>query len=332
MLPLGVEAPGCNLEAPGLQSGNAVSKSLDCGPPGFPLEAPRFPSGSSPGGWRRPFFRSAKTPRHAKFALDRSCEKIYNKNMKTAFSEKQIIKIIRRLYPDAINIFNMIEGDTSQTYCFDTENKKLVIQTSRDLQGYKKEVYVYKTFHNSINVRNVLKIDQLENNIYYCITEFINAKRLQDLKSHELIENLKCIMGIFKILEKITIPEDTGFGYFNFQGAAHYKTWAEYINAVYNEYQWDIINVETKKLVLNGISEIKKYNNILENKRSLIHGDFGSSNVLNNDDKIYLIDWSLSLYGDPLYETANVLFWNEKCLSPLISMINKKYDYPEASA
>jgi hygromycin-B 4-O-kinase len=259
------------------------------------------------------------------FALDNSFEKIYNKNMKTTFSEKQIIQIIRKLYPDAVNINNMIEGDTSQTYCFDTENAKLVIQTGRDLQGYKKEAYIYKTFHNIINVRNVLRIDKVENDIYFCITEFINAERLQDLNSNELIKILEYIMNIFNILKKIDITGNTGFGYFNCKGIAQYKTWAEFIKAVYNEYQWGAINKETKELVLNCISEIKKYDNLLDNEKSLIHGDFGSSNVLNNDDKIYLIDWSLSLYGDPLYDIANVLFWNEECLGPLISCINKRY-------
>jgi hypothetical protein len=106
--------------------------------------------------------------------------------MKTTFSEKQIIKIIKKLYPDANNIYNMTEGDTSQTYCFNNGNKKLVIQTSKDIQGYKKEAYIYKNFNKNIYVRKVLKIDKIENDIYYCITEFINAKRLQDLGINEL--------------------------------------------------------------------------------------------------------------------------------------------------
>jgi hygromycin-B 4-O-kinase len=245
--------------------------------------------------------------------------------MKTTFSEEQIIQLIRRNYADANNIYNMIEGDTSQTYYFESGCKKLVVQTSRDLQGYKKEAYIYKKYHNKINVRNVLKIDNVENDIYYCITEFINAKRLQDLKTRELISNLEYITGIFQNLENIKIPENMGFGYFNSEGVANYKTWPLYINAVHNNYRWTLVNNNTKKLVSNCIDEIEKHNDTLDNKKSLIHGDFGSSNVLNNVDKVYLIDWSLSLYGDPLYEIANVLFWNEKCLMPLIDEIRKKY-------
>jgi hygromycin-B 4-O-kinase len=245
--------------------------------------------------------------------------------MKTTFSEKQFIQIIRRLYPNADNICNMAEGDTSQTYCFNAGNEKFVIQTSRDLQGYRKENYIYNKFHKNINVRKVLKTEEMENNIYYCITEFIDAKRLQDLNINDLKRNVDRIMETFKTMEKINISQSNGFGCFDWNGFAFYRTWSEYINAVYEHYKWNNCNKNTKKIILECISEIKKYNNILDNKRSLIHGDFGSSNALINREKIYLIDWSLSLYGDPLYEMANVLFWNENCLIPLIDEINKMY-------
>jgi hygromycin-B 4-O-kinase len=245
--------------------------------------------------------------------------------MKTTFSEKQFIQIIRRLYPNADNICNMAEGDTSQTYCFNAGNDKFVIQTSRDLQGYRKENYIYNKFHENINVRKVLKLEKMENNIYYCITEFIDAKRLQDLNANDLKRNVDRIMETFKAMEKINIFQSNGFGYFDCNGIAFYRTWSEYINAVHEHYKWNNVNKSTKKIILECIFEIKKYNNILDNRRSLIHGDFGSSNVLINKEKIYLIDWSLSLYGDPLYEIANVLFWNEKCLIPLIDEINKIY-------
>ena len=245
--------------------------------------------------------------------------------MKTKYSEKKITQIVKNIYPNAKNMLNMIEGDTSQTYYFETEDKKLVIQTSKDIQGYKKEAYIYKLFSQIINVRKVLKMDKVENDIYYCITEYIDAKRLQDLESKELTKNVKYIMKIFKTLAEIKIPENIGFGYFNSEGIANFKTWVEYINAVIYEYQWSSVDLYGKGLTTKCIDEIKKYNNILDNKKSLIHGDFGSSNVLNNDDYVYLIDWGLSLYGDPLYEVANVLFWNENCLIPLIDEIKKEY-------
>jgi hygromycin-B 4-O-kinase len=49
-----------------------------------------------------------------------------------------------------------------------------------------------------------------------------------------------------------------------------------------------------------------------------VHGDFGSYNLMTDGRRITaVIDWDRALFGDPLYETANLLFWRERCLEPL---------------
>ncbi|WP_439897592.1 phosphotransferase, partial [Escherichia coli] len=46
------------------------------------------------------------------------------------------------------------------------------------------------------------------------------------------------------------------------------------------------------------------------NVRALVHADFGSNNVLTDGHRITgVIDWSEAMYGDPLYDIANILFW-----------------------
>jgi hygromycin-B 4-O-kinase len=45
-------------------------------------------------------------------------------------------------------------------------------------------------------------------------------------------------------------------------------------------------------------------------ERRLVHGDFGSNNVLCDAGRITgVIDWSEAMVGDPLYDVANILFW-----------------------
>ena len=54
-------------------------------------------------------------------------------------------------------------------------------------------------------------------------------------------------------------------------------------------------------------------------ERRLVHGDFGSYNMLADSHRVTaLIDWDLALFGDPLYEVANLFFWREERLEPLI--------------
>ena len=253
--------------------------------------------------------------------------------MKTQFSETEISRIIREMYPQAENIYGITGGLVSQTYCFTSRNTTYVFQISRDLEGYRKENYVDKSFSNYINVKNILKIDMLPDNSCYCISKYINARRLHDLAPGEIKENIHTIIKTLESLEKINISTDSGFGYFDSRGNAPYKTWADFICSVQNDtiYHWDIRNDSVNELVKKCCGEIQKYSYVLDDKKALIHGDFGSYNVLAGAGDIYLIDWNLGLYGDPLYEISNILFWNEKCLCDLINAIQKKYIADEAA-
>jgi hygromycin-B 4-O-kinase len=58
-----------------------------------------------------------------------------------------------------------------------------------------------------------------------------------------------------------------------------------------------------------------------------VHGDFGSFNLMTDRRRITaVIDWDRALFGDPLYEIANLLFWREECLEPLIRILLAAWD------
>jgi hygromycin-B 4-O-kinase len=45
-------------------------------------------------------------------------------------------------------------------------------------------------------------------------------------------------------------------------------------------------------------------------ERKLVHGDFGSNNVLVDGTAVTaVIDWDNAMYGDPLYDIATTHFW-----------------------
>jgi hygromycin-B 4-O-kinase len=51
---------------------------------------------------------------------------------------------------------------------------------------------------------------------------------------------------------------------------------------------------------------------LLPEERCLLHGDFGFSNALTEDGRLSgILDWGLSLYGDPIYDLARMNFWAE---------------------
>jgi hygromycin-B 4-O-kinase len=58
---------------------------------------------------------------------------------------------------------------------------------------------------------------------------------------------------------------------------------------------------------------LSAYRDLVEDcpeERGLVHGDFGSNNVLAHEGRISaVVDWDCAMVGDPLYDVANTRFW-----------------------
>ncbi len=67
----------------------------------------------------------------------------------------------------------------------------------------------------------------------------------------------------------------------------------------------------------------------------LVHGDFGSNNVLVADGRISaVLDWSEAMTGDPAYDLANLFFWRPwlDCMEAQCSYIEVNEPYRSADA
>jgi len=138
-------------------------------------------------------------------------------------------------------------------------------------------------------------------------------------------------MKTLELLETVDAPEENGYGRYDNTGQGAYPTWEDFIKAVFNEniYNWQTLeqNGLDSSVVKHALQELQKHiNSVSLSKKNIIHGDLGSFNLIAKNGQITgIIDWSLSLYGDHLYDKANILFWNEDKLQPLIHRITEKY-------
>ncbi|WP_409298786.1 phosphotransferase [Peribacillus sp. SCS-26] len=249
---------------------------------------------------------------------------------KIAFGEIQ--SLIKKHYRDAFNIRELNGGLVSQTYYFESGEGQYTFQAGGHLESYKKERFINGILNGILPVRRVLDVQEREDGPAYCISEYIAGDKLFDLNSQQLLDIVPAVLNILKSLESIEVNEAReGYGYFDSTGNAPFPTWKDFLGAVYNSaaYNWD--SLESKGLdsevVQNAIKELKKHmESIRFNKKHMIHGDLGSFNLLAKENRITgIIDWSLAMYGDPLYDKANFLFWNEDKLQPLIREITHTY-------
>lgn len=249
--------------------------------------------------------------------------------MSKKLSVEEIHTLIQTHYPGAIDVKELNGGLASQTYRFE-HGKQCFIFQAGNLKGFKKEEFVDDELSKTLPVRHVLAIHQLDDQFAYSISEYIEGDKLFDLNSQQLLDIVPAVLDIFETLESVHVDQ-VGYGYFDSTGNAAYPTWIDFIKAAYNPgiYDWSALekNGLDSEVINNAIEKLKSHIDCIHSdKKYLVHGDLGSFNLLAKDNQLTgIIDWSLALYGDHLYDKANILFWNEDKLQPLIKEIKNKY-------
>ena len=258
-------------------------------------------------------------------------------NMKTNFSDAQIERLILKTYPDMSDLMPLSGGLVSQTFSFQSGEGKYIFQIGGKRDDYEKQLYISKRYRNAFPVREILSIKETEEGIAYCISRFIKGRKLFDLSDRERRELSTPLIEALSQMAKAEIPTDGGYGRFDANGHAPYKTWKDFITVIYNDSvcDWSALALKgfSDTVVRKAIDELKtKIDCIQLEKPCLVNGDVGSYNVIANDGKITgLIDCGSALYGDPHYAMANLLFWNEDKLQDLIAEVRRRYITDENS-
>nr|WP_144924730.1 helix-turn-helix domain-containing protein [Paenibacillus bovis] len=252
--------------------------------------------------------------------------------MTKKLSFEEIERLLKKHYPDAVNVRELNGGLVSQTYFFEAGEQRYIFQVGGYVENYKKESFIVKEFNGKLPVRRVLEVHKTDDGIAYCISKYIEGDKLFDLNSQQLLDIVPNILNLLETLETVEVPDDKqGFGYLDSSGNASFPTWLDFITAVYNDdiYNWGPLEKKglDSDIVNKAINELKKHIHCIHlSKKNIVHGDLGSYNLLAKDNEITgIIDWTLSLYGDHLYDKANFLFWNEDKLQPLIKELKNKY-------
>lgn len=251
--------------------------------------------------------------------------------MARRLTEAEIEAIIRNHFPSSKSIRQLNGGLVSQTRYFEDDQDRYVFQVGNRLEAYKKEEWVYRNFNSRLPLRKVLEIHESEGGLSYAISDFIEGSKLFDLNSQEQLDIVPSVMNILEVLESIEVSGSKGYGRYDSTGYASYPSWLDFVSAVYNEAIYNWSSLEEKGLdadvVNNAIRELKAHiGSVSLSRTCLVHGDLGSFNLLGKDGRISgVIDWSLSMFGDHVYDKANILFWNEDKLQPLVKRISDKY-------
>ncbi|MCU1292942.1 MAG: aph(4)-Ia [Bryobacterales bacterium] len=207
----------------------------------------------------------------------------------------------------------MTEGEESQAYRFRSGTRTYVMRINRNKEGFEKDAFAYERFARpGLPIPEVIEIGQIEEH-FFCISENISGVTLQDLQPNELASTLAPTARILDVIAASDLEGISGFGPFDSHGVGSDESWRDFLTSIADFRRYDWVAVQDCA-AMNEVHRLFTQLDMLvahcPETRQLVHGDFGSNNVLSDGQRITgVVDWSAALIGDPLYDVANIFFW-----------------------
>jgi hygromycin-B 4-O-kinase len=205
------------------------------------------------------------------------------------------------------------QGEESQAYRFRCGDKAYVVRVNRGVEGFEKDVFAYRRFARpDLPIPEIIGIGPIDHH-FFCISEKMPGVTLQDLGPEELPAVLEPTARVLHAIAESDLGGMSGFGPFGPNGAGEYESWRHFLNSIARDPRYDwayvrrVLCANEVEPLLDRLSGLVEY---CPEKRGLVHGDFGSNNVLTRGSGITgVVDWSEASIGDPLYDLANIFFW-----------------------
>ncbi|MFK0162562.1 phosphotransferase family protein [Rhizobium sp. NPDC090279] len=233
--------------------------------------------------------------------------------MKPALPFEAIVEAVERDL-GAISQWNPVsQGEESQAFGIHVGGESLVLRINRLAEGFQKDVFCARRFASpALPIPEVLSIGIVGQQAY-CVSRRAAGLTLQDLPAAALPGAVAPVVKVLRAMAETSLDETQGFGRFNDRGIGEHASWRDFLAVIadHGHYDWDrvdaVIGAGWSDRHLDRLTSLVPQ---CPEIRRLVHGDFGSNNVLVDGAVITgVIDWSEALFGDPLYDVANIFFW-----------------------
>lgn len=215
-----------------------------------------------------------------------------------------------------VNVIPINEGETSAAFFFTVGDRQYVIRIGGNLEFFEKDRFAGDFFGSShIPVPRIIALGEFGKDIYYAISKKIEGNLFFSFKGEKFEKLLPNFITTLDAIHNTNIEKYSGYGDWNAKGVAYFSSWKTFLESIQdnNYFNWKQVFATTPFTKDTFELLFKKHQSLLEfcpEDRNLIHGDYGVNNILAKEDKITgVLDWGLSMYGDPLYDVAWIDFW-----------------------
>lgn len=204
----------------------------------------------------------------------------------------------------------LVEGMESQAFRFRVDDHTYVLRINPSLRGFQKDVWASSALRGRVPVPHVLSLGAVDSEHAYCIAEWVPGVTLEDLSEADAQGLVDEVASVGRLIAETDVSGIDGFGDFDPDGEAPARSWREVLEKTREDVRHEL---ELRPIAAEADGVLAAYERLIDccpEERGLIHGDFGSNNVLAKHERITaVLDWDLAMVGDPLYDVANTYFW-----------------------
>ncbi len=224
---------------------------------------------------------------------------------------KDLQEAMRLRLHRSVELIPLRGGIESQAYLLVENRGEYVLRINRSDVGFKKDAFASHHFNSArLPVPAVIEIGNIDDVHSFCITARVPGTTLQDLSREQIRRTLRSTVATMRAISRCDVGSTKGFGTFDEHGVGSHSSWQSFLRSL-STLEWTKIAPPIRNAGIDSaLQMLHKLSENMPDFRNLVHGDFGSNNLLSDGTLITgVIDWSEAMIGDPLYDVANVFFW-----------------------
>ncbi len=212
-------------------------------------------------------------------------------------------------------------GMFSQAFAYDTEgdesNESFVIRINSGRVDFDKDRYAYTHFAAPhLPIPPIIRSGRFGGQAFFAISPRILGRTLEDV-THLPDTTLRNLFQTMCAIHQTDISHTAGWGLLNGKGQAADASWLAHLRAFHNHkfpFTWAELLNETclqEHHLQEFMGHFEAHLPFCAAERSLLHGDFGFSNVLVDGETVTaVLDWAESRYGDFIYDVAYLDYYS----------------------
>jgi hygromycin-B 4-O-kinase len=198
------------------------------------------------------------------------------------------------------------EGEEAQVWRFTSKGEDFVVRVSP--LGFDKDRFAHDRWHSTtLPIPEVVALGEVAG-LPYCVSRRLPGTTVQDADRPTLRRITGAVDGVLHALAEADVDGTSGYGGFDADGRGAYTSWQEFLSSPEDGDYPGVDPVALRELR----AAVRDLRTGCPETRRLVHGDFGSNNLLTDGRRITgVLDWDMAAFGDPLYDVANILLWRD---------------------